>query len=326
MSVLFNNNASSRITAALTAGDIAVQVTAGEGAKFPSPAPGDHFMLTLEDRRSRQIEICKCTSRTGDSLYVTRAQEGTAAQAFAIGATASNRLTAGTIFDIFDWSYSKSEADARYVNVVGDTMTGPLVLPGDPVAPLQSATKQYVDNRLASLPVYVASKLKSLVYMVDVETTSIDTATTMDIYGQTYTFDDDDAFDIYINGLREFASNGTYGGYLISLEGILFFTDPILAGSSVVIDVFRTITAEPVVSVYKLAPIVPDGMETVFAMAIAGTGEPVDALSSAEVQVHVNNVPQQPDVDYTALGATLTFVEAPEADADVWGVWVKTEN
>jgi hypothetical protein len=36
--------------------------------------------------------------------------------------------------------------DSRYVNVSGDTMTGLLVLSGDPVAALGAATMQYVDN------------------------------------------------------------------------------------------------------------------------------------------------------------------------------------
>lgn len=36
--------------------------------------------------------------------------------------------------------------DPEKVDVAGDTMTGPLVLPGDPVLGLQAATKDYVDN------------------------------------------------------------------------------------------------------------------------------------------------------------------------------------
>lgn len=36
-------------------------------------------------------------------------------------------------------------ADARYVNVDGDTLTGPLVLAADPVNALEASTKQYVD-------------------------------------------------------------------------------------------------------------------------------------------------------------------------------------
>lgn len=41
--------------------------------------------------------------------------------------------------------YSKAETDAKFVEVAGDTMTGPLVLPADPVADNQAANKHYVD-------------------------------------------------------------------------------------------------------------------------------------------------------------------------------------
>ena len=37
-------------------------------------------------------------------------------------------------------------ATPDYVLKAGDTMTGALVLPADPVAPLEATTKQYVDN------------------------------------------------------------------------------------------------------------------------------------------------------------------------------------
>jgi hypothetical protein len=41
--------------------------------------------------------------------------------------------------------------DAKKLNLTGGTMTGPINLPADPVANLQAATKQYVDNRLATV-------------------------------------------------------------------------------------------------------------------------------------------------------------------------------
>lgn len=40
--------------------------------------------------------------------------------------------------------------DARYVNVGGDTMTGALVLPGNPTLPLHAAPKQYVESWAAA--------------------------------------------------------------------------------------------------------------------------------------------------------------------------------
>lgn len=91
----FANNASSRAATPITAADPSVQVLPGEGGKFPTVVAPDFFMVTLEDRRTGQIEICKCTSRSGDLLLITRAQEGTVAQGFYQYATVSNRLTAG---------------------------------------------------------------------------------------------------------------------------------------------------------------------------------------------------------------------------------------
>jgi hypothetical protein len=45
-------------------------------------------------------------------------------------------------------------AQAVYVNVRGDGMRGPLTLHGDPAAPLEAATKSYVDNSLIDAGVY----------------------------------------------------------------------------------------------------------------------------------------------------------------------------
>jgi hypothetical protein len=50
--------------------------------------------------------------------------------------------------------YTKPEADAKFVDVGGDTMTGPLTLNGNPGSPLQAATKQYVDGLVPNLSGY----------------------------------------------------------------------------------------------------------------------------------------------------------------------------
>lgn len=44
---------------------------------------------------------------------------------------------------------TRAEADTLYVQLAGSTMTGELILDGDPVQALQAATKQYVDNEIA---------------------------------------------------------------------------------------------------------------------------------------------------------------------------------
>lgn len=100
MSVMmkFSNNATSRLYAAIDAVTTSIRVQAGDGSKFPTLTPPDeYFTVTIEDRRSRQVEICKCTAVSGDILNVVRGQEGTISQVFALGATVSNRLTAATM-------------------------------------------------------------------------------------------------------------------------------------------------------------------------------------------------------------------------------------
>jgi Collagen triple helix repeat (20 copies) len=57
---------------------------------------------------------------------------------------------------------SQADADVRFVNVTGDTLTGPLVLPGNPSAALQAAPKQYVDaadTALAATDAVLAGKV-----------------------------------------------------------------------------------------------------------------------------------------------------------------------
>ena len=96
--MLFANNASSRLYAAIDAAATSIRVQNGDGVKFPQPdGVQTYFTVTCEDRRSGQIEIMKCVGKSGDILNVVRAQELTNAQAFMMGATVSNRLTAGTI-------------------------------------------------------------------------------------------------------------------------------------------------------------------------------------------------------------------------------------
>ena len=51
------------------------------------------------------------------------------------------------------------EDSSPYVLKSGDTMTGPLNLPGDPVAPLQAADMQYVDEQTAALQAGLGQKV-----------------------------------------------------------------------------------------------------------------------------------------------------------------------
>lgn len=97
---LFANNADSSLNGAIAPDTTVLVLKAGEGSKFPSPANGDFFLVTLFERLGTtelNHEIVKCTSRAGDSLTVVRAQEGTTARAFSSGDLVELRITKGTV-------------------------------------------------------------------------------------------------------------------------------------------------------------------------------------------------------------------------------------
>jgi len=81
------NNAESALASATTAAATSLTLITGDGAKFPA----SNFNISIDD------EILKCSSRSGDVLTVTRAQEGTVAAAHVAGAIVALNVTAGII-------------------------------------------------------------------------------------------------------------------------------------------------------------------------------------------------------------------------------------
>jgi hypothetical protein len=325
---LFKNNASSRLYAAIDAVTTSIRVQDGHGAKFPQPAVDQFFMVTIEDRRSGQIEICKATARSGDIITVQRAQESTTSQAFALGATVSHRFTAGTLATYFNYAWSQSEADDRFVNVSGDGMTGPLILPGDPTLALHAASKDYVDRRVADIDRVSISSNVSLVYQPGAPLTVLN-LNTSDIYGQTYNLNPlmDEPVEVFVNRQKMVLNNvGGLGDYTVNkAANTITFDVAVPAGQFIAVDIYtpRDIQAGPI-TINLLQPIVPDGADTTFTLRIVKDNSLVNAVNSEDVMIYVNNVQQVPRTDYTVAGAELTFSEAPEADADIWGIWIKT--
>jgi len=96
------NRAYSTVASTCLSGDDHVHVAAGEGARFPTT--GD-FMVTILLSTSgveSNIEICKATARTTDSISITRAQEGTSAVQHAVGELIELRTTAEVLTNIED--------------------------------------------------------------------------------------------------------------------------------------------------------------------------------------------------------------------------------
>lgn len=100
MAINLANNATSKLAGSITAASTAISVQSGEGAKFPAPVSPNWFPVTLIDA-SGNIEICKCTARSGDILTVSRGQEGTTARAFSAGSRVSLRITKAVLDYLF---------------------------------------------------------------------------------------------------------------------------------------------------------------------------------------------------------------------------------
>lgn len=96
MAVKFTNNASGTLASSITASATTITLTTGQGALFPSLASGEYFYATLVDS-SNNIEIVKVTARAVDVLTVTRAQDNTAARAYAAADRLELRPTAAAL-------------------------------------------------------------------------------------------------------------------------------------------------------------------------------------------------------------------------------------
>lgn len=97
---LFANNATTTLAISITSTD--TQLTLTSGSLFPAPDSGlgQFFLITLES--SGIIEVIKVSVKSGNVLTVHgglagRAQEGTAASNFPVGAVVECRVTKGTL-------------------------------------------------------------------------------------------------------------------------------------------------------------------------------------------------------------------------------------
>jgi len=95
----FTNNATTVLSAAIDDDESVLSLV--DGTHFPTIDFGDYFFLTLtsvdEDGQEEAWEILKCISRTGNTLIVQRAQEGTTARPWPASTSAQLRLTAGAL-------------------------------------------------------------------------------------------------------------------------------------------------------------------------------------------------------------------------------------
>lgn len=97
MPQLFSNSASTTLLGNISDVSTTILVAGGTGNLFPDILnAGDFFVITVEDANGN-FEVMRCNSRTGDSLQVVRAQEGTTPKAYSAGDRVELRFTAGAV-------------------------------------------------------------------------------------------------------------------------------------------------------------------------------------------------------------------------------------
>jgi hypothetical protein len=133
MGIKLKNNAVSTLAVAIIETDVGLVVASGEGSKFPTLSAGDYFYATISSS-STFYEIVKVTARSGDSMTIVRAQEGTLPLAFPISSRIELRVTAQSILDHLPF------------NVVNFSGTGSQVAYTMPVTVAENSTMVFING------------------------------------------------------------------------------------------------------------------------------------------------------------------------------------
>lgn len=108
--LLLVNNAASVLAGNIGPSDTIILLASGEGARFPSPTGGDYFYITVVHFTTGDIEIMKCTARSGDSLTVERGRDGTTAISLVTNSVVEARLCRLALYDV-DWARARGVAN-----------------------------------------------------------------------------------------------------------------------------------------------------------------------------------------------------------------------
>lgn len=122
MPQIFANNATSTLSAALTNVAATLFIQPGHGGRFPVIAGGDFMYCALEDAGGN-LEIVKVTAHAAaaQSFTIERAQQGTAARAWAIGDLVELRFTAA---EATAWEADIDALQASRALKAGDNYSG----------------------------------------------------------------------------------------------------------------------------------------------------------------------------------------------------------
>ena len=110
MTVKFTNKAATTLSAGIN--NSVTSIGVADGSVFPTLGTGDITFVTFDD--GTNVEVCKVTAISGNTLTVVRAQDNTTARAFASGDKAELRITAALMNEII----SDAEETATALSLV----------------------------------------------------------------------------------------------------------------------------------------------------------------------------------------------------------------
>jgi hypothetical protein len=151
----------------------------------------------------------------------------------------------------------------------------------------------------------------------------------VDRNGKTFAFNQTspEGVQALVNGVRV---EPTYDFTVDTVGSTITFLRALPAGALVIFDLLTPasqLTPSGTVNTVLLNPIVPDGVKTAFTgLTVAMNGHAVNVAKNEELHVSVDGVIQQPGASYSASAATITFLEAPAANAAIFIVWFGPAN
>ena len=212
----------------------------------------------------------------------------------------------------------------------GPPPTTPNTPTGDPIPP----GGMYFDTELGIMLVWNGSSWVPLAQGAAAATTAtlyyhatagqtVFPLSVADRYGHTFAFNQTKTEGLFalINGVR---LEPTVDFTVDTVGSSVTFLRPLPLNAIVMFDLLvpaAQLTPSGTVSTVLLSPLAPNGSTTTFPLTVAHSGAPTNVAKNEELLVVVNGVPQRPGNAYNSSAASITFVEAPEADAIIFIVW-----
>jgi hypothetical protein len=161
--------------------------------------------------------------------------------------------------------------------------------------------------------------------------------TTPDLFNATFTLNqqDPEGIECYVNGARLTPDNNPgllTGDFFVSIvNSSITLAQALPTGAMVAIDVLQTasqlapgaVAIKPCQNI-NTPPGFQDGVRVSFVLTVKSDGTNPNLAGPEELLVSIDGVIQEPAVQYQASGDSVTFLQAPTADAYVFISWFKT--